>query len=81
MKGILRYLSGTRYMCICFGKRNSGVLGYRDSDYAGNSDNIRSTIGYIFTLYGSAIYWMSCLQKCVALLTIEANYVATIEVC
>ncbi len=38
VKGILRYLSGTRDMCICFGKSNSGVLGYTDSDYAGNSD-------------------------------------------
>ena len=43
VKGILRYLSGTKDMCICFGKSNSGVLGYTDSDYAGNSDNKRST--------------------------------------
>ena len=27
VKGILRYLSGTKDMCICFGKSNSGVLG------------------------------------------------------
>ena len=70
VKGILRYLSGTKDMCICFGKSNSGVLGYIDSDYAGNSDNRRSTTtGYIFTLYGGSISWMSCLQKCVALST------------
>ena len=43
VKGILSYLSGTKDMCICFGKSNSGVLGYTDSDYAGNSDNRRST--------------------------------------
>ena len=61
LKGNLRYLSGTKDMCICFGKSNIGVLGYTDSDYAGNSDNRRSTIGYIFTLYGGAISWMSCL--------------------
>ena len=61
VKGILRYLSGTKDMCICFGKSNSGVLGYTDSDYAGNSDNRRSTTGYIFTLYGGAISWMSRL--------------------
>ena len=61
VKGILRYLSGTKDMCICFGKSNSGVLGYTDSNYAGNSDNRRSTTGYIFILYGSAISWMSRL--------------------
>ena len=61
VKGILRYLSGTKCMCICFGKSNNGVLGYTDSDYAGNSDNRKSTTGYIFTLYGGAISWMSRL--------------------
>ena len=61
VKGILRYLNGTKYMCICFGKSNSGVLGYTDLDYAWNFDNKRSNIGYIFTLCGSAISWMSCL--------------------
>ena len=55
VKGILRYLSGTKDMCICFGKSNSGVLGYKDSDYAGNSNNRSSTTGYVFTLNGSAI--------------------------
>ena len=79
MKGILRYLSGTKDMCICFGKSNSGVLVYTNSDYARNSDNKRSTTGYIFTLYGGAISWMSHLQKCVALSTTKAKYVATIE--
>ena len=68
-------------MCICFGKSNSGVLGYTDSDYVRNSDNRRSTTGYIFTLYGGAISWMSRLQKCVALSTTEAEYVAATEAC
>ena len=61
VKGILRYLSRTKDMCICFGKRNNGVLSYTNSDYAGNFDNRRSTIGYIFTLCGGAISWMSQL--------------------
>ena len=61
VKGILRYLSGTKDMCICFGKSNSGVLGYTDSDCVGNFDNRRSTTGYIFTLCGGAMSWLSCL--------------------
>ena len=82
VKGILRYLSGTKDMCICFGKSNSGVLGYTDLDYAGNSDNRRSTTGYIFTLYGGAISWMSRLQKCVALSTTKVeSVVAATEAC
>ena len=32
-------------------------------------------------MYGGAISWMSRLQKCVALSTTEADYVAATEVC
>ena len=81
MKGILRYFSGTKDMCLCSGKSISGVLGYTNSDYARNSDNRRSTTGYIFTLCGGAISWMSHLQKCVALSTTKAEYVAATEAC
>ena len=73
---VLEWYKGHVHM-LC----NSGVLGYTDSDYAGNSDNRRSTTGYIFTLYGGAISWMSRLQKCVALSTTEAEYVVAIEAC
>ena len=73
VKGILRYLSGTKDMCLCFGKSISGVLGYTNSDYAGNFDNRRSTTGYIFTLCGGAISWMSRLQKCMHYLPLRKN--------
>ena len=36
VKGILRYLSGTKDMFICFAKSNSGVLGNTNLDYVGN---------------------------------------------
>jgi len=34
MKGILRYLSGTKDMCICFGQSNSGAWSFHETrDY------------------------------------------------
>eukprot|EP00253_Pinus_taeda_P018476 PITA_18476 len=42
----------------------------------GDLDKRRSTIGYVFTLAGGAISWMSKLQETVALSTTEAEYIA-----
>ena len=50
-----------------------------DADSAGNVDIRRSTIGYVYTLGGTAVSWGSQLQKIVALSTIEAEYVAIIK--
>ena len=55
MKGIMRYLSGTRDMCICFGKRDACVEQYTDADYSGDLDKRRSTSRYIFMFAGGAV--------------------------
>ena len=46
---------------------------------AGDLDNRKSTTGYLFTFSGGAISWKSKLQKCVALSTTEAEYIAASE--
>eukprot|EP00253_Pinus_taeda_P016143 PITA_16143 len=46
------------------------------SDWAGDLDQRRSTSGYVFNLFGSAVSWMSKKQSVVALSTIEAEYMA-----
>ncbi|KAE8716632.1 hypothetical protein F3Y22_tig00110114pilonHSYRG00479 [Hibiscus syriacus] len=43
-------------------------------DYAGDLDNRRSTIGYVFTLGGGPICWKYTIQYVVALSTTEAEY-------
>lgn len=48
------------------------IVGYADSDYVGNMDYMRSTIGYAFTLAGRPICWKSQVQSIMALSTPEA---------
>ena len=48
------------------------VVGYLDTDYVGEVDNKRSTIGYLFTLSRGPICWRSTLQSLVVMSTTEA---------
>ena len=45
----------------------------------GDKDSKRSTIGYVFTIGGTIVSWISKLQNVVALSTTEAKYVAATE--
>ena len=76
VKWILRYLRGTKGKALCFKCGDTILTGYVDADLAGNVDIRRSTIGYVYTLGGTAVSWGSQLQKIVALSTTEAEYVA-----
>uniref|UniRef100_A0A251VGU8 Putative zinc finger, CCHC-type n=1 Tax=Helianthus annuus TaxID=4232 RepID=A0A251VGU8_HELAN len=52
------------------------LIGFSDSDYAGNVDDSKSTSGYIFHLGSGAIAWQSKKQKVVALSSTKAEYIA-----
>ena len=53
--------------------------GFTDADMSGDIDTSRSTSGYLITFAGGAVSWQSRLQKCVALSTTEAEYMAAVE--
>ncbi|CAL9015461.1 unnamed protein product, partial [Prunus brigantina] len=55
------------------------VVGYVDSDYAGDLDKRRSTTGFVFSIAGGPVSWRSILQSTVALSTTEAEYMAVTE--
>ncbi|KAE8691518.1 Vacuolar-sorting receptor 1 [Hibiscus syriacus] len=79
VKWILRYLWGTTNKALCFKGGDTILTGYVDADLAGNVDIRRSTTGYVYTLGGTAVSWVSQLQKIVALSTTEAEYFAVTE--
>jgi hypothetical protein len=73
------YLRGTSTHVLCFEGSNIVLHGYVDSDMAGDKDSRRSTTGYVFTVGGTTVSWISKLQNGVALSTTKAEYVAAIE--
>ena len=81
VKWILRYLRGTSKVCLCFGDGKPMLDGFTDSDMAGDVDSRKSTSGYLMTFAGGAVAWQSKLQKCVALSTTEAEFIAITEAC
>lgn len=75
-KNILRYLKKTKDLCITYEKsKELKVIGYTDSDYAGDKPSRKSTNGYVFLINGGSFTWKSTLQKCVASSTMEAEYI------
>ena len=50
-----------------------------DADLGGDVDSSKSTSGYIYTIGGTAVSWMSRLQKCISLSSTEAEYVEIAE--
>ena len=79
VKWILRYLKGTSKTCLCYGGADPVWEGYTDSDMAGDLDGRKSTTGFLYTFAGGAVSWQSRLQRCVALSTTEAEYIAIAE--
>ncbi|GKB66448.1 retrovirus-related pol polyprotein from transposon TNT 1-94 [Tanacetum coccineum] len=79
VKWLLRYLKGTSKATLCFSRKEVVLEGFSDSDYGGSLDSGKSTTGYVFTVGGTAVSWMSRIQKCVAMSTIEAEYMAIAE--
>ena len=79
VKWLLRYLRGTSSTSLCFGKGKVTLQGFVDADLGGDVDSSKSTSGYIYTIGGTTVSWMSRLQKCVSLSSTEAEYVAIAE--
>jgi hypothetical protein len=76
VKRILRYLCGIADYMLCYQGRDLRLRGYSDAYWVGDLDERKSTSGYTFLLGGEAITWCSKKQSCVALSTMESEYVA-----
>uniref|UniRef100_A0A2N9IG39 Integrase catalytic domain-containing protein n=1 Tax=Fagus sylvatica TaxID=28930 RepID=A0A2N9IG39_FAGSY len=61
---------------LCYHGRDLRLTGYSDADWASDKDERKSTSGYAFILGGGAVSWCSKKQSCIALSTMESEYVA-----
>jgi hypothetical protein len=79
LKRIIRYVAGTaeygcRYTCGAFS--NLRLLGYSDSDHAGDLEKRKGTSGVVFFLNGNVVTWSSQKQRVVSPSSCEAEYIA-----
>jgi hypothetical protein len=74
VKRIFRYLKGSQNLELVYQGGLQPLLGYTDSDWAGDLETRRSTSGYVFNLGTGAISWSSKRQRTVALSSCEAEY-------
>ncbi|XP_074327032.1 secreted RxLR effector protein 161-like [Apium graveolens] len=78
VKRILRYIKGTLQFGLTYTQKsgNNILTGFSDSDLAGHLEDRRSTNGFVFYLNKNLITWVSQKQRCIALSSCEAEFMA-----
>ncbi|GKA76080.1 hypothetical protein Tco_0782458 [Tanacetum coccineum] len=77
VKRIFRYLKGTINMGLWYSKDTGiSLTAYADADHAGCQDTRRSTSGSAQFLGDKLVSWSSKKQKCTAISSTEAEYIA-----
>lgn len=81
-KRILRYLAGTINFSLYFHKGGKlNLTAFADADWANDPTDRRSYTGFVVKLGNNVINWESRKQRCVALSSTEAEYLAITDVC
>ena len=73
---LLRYLKGTFDYGLSYYGYPAILEGYCDANWISDTDEVKSSSGYVFTLVGEAISWKSSKQTCIAISTMESKLVA-----
>ncbi|CAI7800367.1 unnamed protein product [Closterium sp. NIES-54] len=77
----LAYLANTRYTALDFGggAESLKLVGYVDTDDAGDKQNRTSMGGYVFVFGEATVSWSSQRIKCATLSLTESEYVAAVK--
>ena len=62
--------------CILYSGFPAVLEGYNNANWVSNSDEIKSTSGYVFTLGGGVVAWKSSKQTLIASSTMESEFIA-----
>ncbi|KAM7466521.1 hypothetical protein LguiB_014083 [Lonicera macranthoides] len=77
VKRIVRYVNGTLSLGIWYTfDTSSSIVGYCDADWAGCTDDRKSTSGSCFYIGNNLVAWSSKKQNCISLSTAEAEYIS-----
>jgi len=78
LKWILWYIKGIVDFGLFYGYSNNfELVGYSDSDCAGDMDDRKCTTSFVFYMKDTTFTWGSKKQSIVTLSTCEAEYIAT----
>jgi len=79
-KHILCYLKGTTNLNLVLGRQSKSrfdLVGWTDSNWAQDPDDHQSTGDFAFDVGGGIISWLSKKQPIIAMLSVEAEYIAS----
>eukprot|EP00253_Pinus_taeda_P015592 PITA_15592 len=77
--GHLHYFLGLQVLQSKEAQKHPLLVGFTDSDWAGDPDHQKSTAGYVFTLGSGPITWACKKQSVISLSSVEAEYRGVIE--
>lgn len=91
-KRVVQYLKSTMHLGLVYGAHPQsenkakaktpagqlpfGLVGYADSNYAGDPEDRKSVIGHCFFIHGAIVSWCSKKQRTISTSTTEAKYIA-----
>ena len=73
---VLKYLRGTINYDLCFSGFPGVLEGFNDENWISDSDETKSTSGYVFILGGSAVSWKFAKKTCITRSIIEIEFIA-----
>ena len=76
IRRVLKYLRGASDYCLCYSGFLNVLEGFSDANWISNSDKMKSTSEYVFTIGGGAVSWKSSKQSCTTRSIMEAKFIA-----
>jgi hypothetical protein len=73
LERVMHYVAGTMDYIIHYSGYPTVLEGYNDANWISDMDELYVTSGYVFTLVGAAISWMSCKQTILMRSTMKAE--------
>lgn len=75
-KAIKKYLRHTMDYGLHYTSYPAILKGYSDANWIPNTKDLKSTSGYVLTIYRAVVSWKSSIQICIARSMIKSDFIA-----